>query len=284
MTDQYEGERNAAGDEEGWGRMCYANGDVYEGEFNEGEKEGLGTYRYADGTVYEGELKADTMDGRGLFRYSDGFVEIGRYRAGQHVGEGAQWSADRSTAVRMQDGKAGEAISLEEAKKIADKIGLSVPPADDECEYEGECNAAGLAERRCTVRWPNGDVYEGECKAGEFEGRGTMRYGNGCVHEGEWKAGLREGRGTYRHADGTVYEGEYKANMKEGPGKFRLADGNVVLGVWREGAPVGEGVGWSADRQTAGRMQDGETVEGISLEEAKKIADAIGLPVPPAEP
>ena len=43
------------------------------------------------------------------------------------MGEGAQWSADRATAWRLSDGKQGEPISLEEAARIAERVGLPVP-------------------------------------------------------------------------------------------------------------------------------------------------------------
>ena len=55
--------------------------------------------------------------------------------------------------------------------------------------------------------YAQGNVFEGEWKAGKREGRGVFRSANGDVYEGSFKAGDREGRGTYRSADGGVYEG-----------------------------------------------------------------------------
>ena len=37
--------------------------------------------------------------------------------------------------------------------------------------YEGERNAAGQREGYGTMRWADGDVYEGQWKGGEPEGR-----------------------------------------------------------------------------------------------------------------
>ena len=37
---------------------------------------------------------------------------------------------------------------------------------------------------------------------------------------------------------------------------------------------------WSADRQTAVRLLDGQEVEKISLEEARRVAAEHGLPLP----
>ena len=47
----------------------------------------------------------------------------------EDVGEAAGWSADRATAWRVSDGKVGERISLEEAARIAERVGLPVPGA-----------------------------------------------------------------------------------------------------------------------------------------------------------
>ena len=126
-------------------------------------------------------------------------------------------------------------------------------------------------------------TYEGAHNAaGQFEGWGTYRFADGDVYEGEWKAGEREGRGTARFADGNVYEGEFKADKREGRGTYRYADGRVVVSCYAGGARVGEGAGWMADGQTVWRLQDGQPVEAISLEEATRIAASVGEPVPAA--
>ena len=58
-----------------------------------------------------------------------------------------------------------------------------------------------------------------------------MRYRNGNVYEGEWKAGMKEGRGVFRFAAaGDVYDGEWAAGAIEGYTELRLkryASGNV---------------------------------------------------------
>ena len=49
------------------------------------------------------------------------------YKADVEIGEGARWSADRLTAWRLRAGKADKEITLEEAKRIADRVGELVP-------------------------------------------------------------------------------------------------------------------------------------------------------------
>ena len=137
-------------------------------------------------------------------------------------------------------------------------------------------------EGRGTFTYADGNVYEGEWRAGEMEGRGTYTFADGAVYEGEYKAGKPEGCGTCTFASGAVYEGEWRAGEQEGRGTFTYADGEADT-VWcAANAPVGEGARWSADRQSAWRLRDGEPVESISLEEAARIAASLGLPVPPA--
>lgn len=51
-------------------------------------------------------------------------------------------------------------------------------------------------------------------------------------------------------------------------------------GRYFAGADVGEGARWSADRKRAYRLRGGKVEEEISLEEAARIAGALGIAVP----
>ena len=229
----------------------------YEGERNvAGQREGRGTMCWPGGDVYEGEWKANQKEGRGTIKWADGEQDIVEWRADARVGEGARWSADRGTTWLLQDGELQKEISTQEADRIAAEIGLPLPPETG--EYEGEHNVAGQREGCGTMCWPGGNMYEGDWKAGKREGWGTMRYANGNVEEGEWKEGKQWGRGTYR----------------------RASDGEQGMCRFVAGRAVGEGAAWSADGQSAWRLTNFEDGEDITLEDAKRIADSIGLPVP----
>ena len=121
------GDRNAAGEREGVGVMVYASGDMYEGQWRAGRPEGEGMDDGADGSRYEGQYVAGKMEGKGTYHYANGTVDVGRFKGDADVGEAARWSADRATAWRLQDGQAVEKISLEEAARIAERVGLPVP-------------------------------------------------------------------------------------------------------------------------------------------------------------
>ena len=60
----YEGERNAAGEKEGYVLRCGTNGVVYEGQWKADWPEGRGTYRYFGGDVLEFEWVADEIGRR----------------------------------------------------------------------------------------------------------------------------------------------------------------------------------------------------------------------------
>ena len=45
------------------------------------------------------------------------------------------------------------------------------------------------------------------------------------------------------------------------------------MGFYKAGEQVGEGVGWKRRRPEAWRLRDGEPVEEISLEEARRVVE-----------
>ena len=201
----------------------------------------------ASGEGVEGEYKgeynaAGEREGRGVMRYADGDVYDGEFKADEKEGRGVfRWAS-------------GDV-------------------------YEGEFKA-GKIEGRGVFRYADGGVYEGEWKADKMEGRGVYRYADGSVYDGEYKADKKEGRGVYRFASGNVYDGEWKADKREGRGVYRYADGGVESGFYKQGADVGEGVMWMADGRRAVRRRVGKPVELISLEEARRTAERLGLPIP----
>ena len=124
----YEGERNQAGEPEGVGTLVSPRGDRYEGQWRAGARDGHGTCNYASGDMYVGQWKGDDQDGTGMYTYADGEAELGQYREGADAGEAVRFSADRAMACRLLDGEVQAEIGVEEGRKLAARIGLSVPP------------------------------------------------------------------------------------------------------------------------------------------------------------
>ena len=126
--------------------------------------------------------------------------------------------------------------------------------------YEGEYRD-GKRNGHGTYRYASGAVYEGEFKDGLFHGHGTYRSANGEVYEGEYRDDKRNGHGTYRYASGAVYEGEFKDDLFHGHGTYRYADGDVYEGEYRDGKRNGRGIYRSADGSVLkGTFKDGEFI------------------------
>ena len=126
---------------QGFGRLSYSNGDLYEGEWNQDNKHGSGTFfwlalnatyegefregvvdgagtcKFGDGSLYSGQYKDARRHGRGTFTHPDGRVEISRWEAGKRVGKestpnGAPVSSRRAavaSASRQQQATAPNA-------------------------------------------------------------------------------------------------------------------------------------------------------------------------------
>ena len=257
----YEGEWRM-GMFQGPGTMTYPNGDVYVGQWEESERAGKGTFTFVNGDTFEGDFVEDKHDGRGTFRFADGRAKVGTYRDAKPVGEGALWSTDRQWAWRLQDGKQGEEISLYAAREVAARVGLPVPSLPEGYKYEGE--------------WDS-NFYEPH-GVGTFV-HGDLHASPGAVYKGEWREGKRAGHGTYTTEFG-VYTGQWAAGVQEGTGTYTHSCGRASVGWYVGGALTGDAVQWTATRQIAYWLFDGELQEEIPLDEARALAKQIGLSVP----
>ena len=122
----YEGEF-VEGKRHGHGKFSFDTGNVYEGEYVADKQHGRGKMAYADGDSYEGEWAEGNKHGKGTYTYASGEVEVGRYEADAEVGQAVLWSADRMEAWELQAGEEVRGIPLDEAAKIAERIGLPPP-------------------------------------------------------------------------------------------------------------------------------------------------------------
>jgi len=68
------------------GTIYWDNGDVFQGQFNNGSQIGWGSYRWADGTYYEGEMKDYSPHGYGTMTWTNGYSQTGNWNMGQFMG------------------------------------------------------------------------------------------------------------------------------------------------------------------------------------------------------
>ena len=99
-------------------------------------------------------------------------------------------------------------------------------------EYNGQYNEAGQRHGTGSLRWENGDKYEGTFWNGMMDGEGTLYFADGTEYVGSWKLNKMDGQGTRRYANGNVYTGEYRAGKRTGQGRCYFANGDLYTGAW----------------------------------------------------
>ena len=186
----------------GRGKVRWANGQAYEGEFRDGMMDGRGRMTTPDGAVYEGEFKRSFFNGQGEIVYPDGRKYAGDFVLGNFQGKGRYETRDGA-------------------------------------RYEGEfLNWRMHGKGRFTD--PGGNVYEGTFVNGEFDGKGTLSGPQGNRYSGDFKLWRFHGQGELRLANGDVYRGGFANGNYDGQGTLTFAkprpDGTTQQsGIWRYG-------------------------------------------------
>ena len=87
VTEQGE-TKDTSRDYTGYATATYPNGEIYEGDFEDGIRQGTGTYRYLNGNVYAGKWKENRKHGIGKMTYSEKGEYNGFWENGRRHGEG----------------------------------------------------------------------------------------------------------------------------------------------------------------------------------------------------
>ena len=104
----------------------------------------------------------------------------------------------------------------------------------------------------CTIKFDNGDCYNGFVQNNHLDGNGTMIYANGNTYIGDWKCGIRCGNGVMHKGgkpNGIIisysdsYDGEWENDMPHGRGTKTYGKiGNKYYGGWKCGMRHGQGI------------------------------------------
>ncbi|KAL6060344.1 2-isopropylmalate synthase [Balamuthia mandrillaris] len=163
---------------EGAGKMTFADGSTYEGEYRNGACEGYGVLRggargAGGGTLYEGHWRGGEPFGFGKMTHlAKGVVEEGEWNG--WLVKGVRRFADGT----YYEGEFGENTHYHGRGKLV---------LPDGTENEGTWENGQMV--RGKVRFSNGTRYEGEVKNGLCHGEGMATFPNGTVFAGEWKDG-----------------------------------------------------------------------------------------------
>ena len=127
-------------------------------------------------------------------------------------------------------------------------------------KVEETTNISPSKFKKTTIRFDNGDIYEGEVdEDGRPFGNGIYTWTDGERYEGEWRDGVRNGQGTQILPDGRRYEGEWKDDTRNGWGVFTWPDGGRYEGEWKDGSRNGQGTQLFSD----GRRYEGEWKDDV---------------------
>ena len=91
----YEGEYQN-GVPNGNGSAKFPNGDKYVGEFKDGVRSGIGTDEHFNGSKYVGEQKNNKRHGQGTYFMADGRISLGEWKEGQPHGRFIEYRADKT--------------------------------------------------------------------------------------------------------------------------------------------------------------------------------------------
>lgn len=84
----YTGQWNYHNEPHGKGRYVAANGDEYQGTFENGLFHGYGVFYYVNGDIYKGQWRKGKQHGQGAMTYSNGNVYTGHWANGSRHGKG----------------------------------------------------------------------------------------------------------------------------------------------------------------------------------------------------
>lgn len=171
----------------GYGIETDIDGNVYEGQFDQGVKSGKGTFRFASDDqvmvrVYVGDVLNDKFHGKGRIELVNGKTYDGSWVDGVMHGTGT---------YTWPDGR----------------------------EYSGKFKK-GKRHGRGIFKWPDGKVFEGDWDKGKQSGSGTLTKPNGSKISGIWANGdlvtvLFKTKDTGRSVDVEEIKGGTTAALEE---------------------------------------------------------------------
>ena len=225
----------------GKGKAIFKDGDVFEGECDNGTRCGKGKYVWKNGAYYEGNYKNNRRDGYG--------IQVFPASSKLLIYEG-EWVEDKSEGKGKLTWKDGKLYEGDFKNGFMEGEGIIKFDSGNKCgRFEGQM-VAGKFCGDGILTWKDSNdnglfLYRGTFENGKKHGKGIMIWFNYDVYEGEFKDDKMEGKGIlyYHSANGEYkkYEGEFVNNKKHGQGKVEFKNGDIYEGEWKN--DIREGVG-----------------------------------------
>lgn len=208
----------------GRGRYGLPNGDLYEGDFENGLFHGSGRWTGTDAS-YRGSFRQGKYAGQGELTYKDGRKYRGSFEQGRFQGKGRY----ESPTGEVYEGDFNQ----------NDFTGRGSFTKTDGTRYDGEF-VKWRPHGRGSFTDAGGNQYQGQFVDGALTGQGSLKSKDGSSYQGQFKQWVFHGEGVLRQANGDEYKGAFAHGQYEGAGTLRYAvaqkDGrNSDSGTWRRG-------------------------------------------------
>ena len=251
-------------------RESISSGNIYEGEFKHGKPHGKGVFRFPSGSEYTGRFVNGKRHGKGRFHKSgfgvyegvwchgslEGHARIDRKKNGDvYEGEVSKNLPHGSGKVTYANGdrfEGGHRKGKRHGKgKLITKLGeVWTGEWKGKDKFSGEVRLKNGAKFKgtfakdswdgpVTVRYRNGDRYEGPVKNWKRNGKGKLKFKKGGTFEGQFRNDVYSGKGVRVLACKDRISGSWKKGVSHGPVKIEYADGAVWEGVYKAGIPNG---------------------------------------------
>lgn len=218
-------------------RRVEIDGDVYEGMFLGNERVWKGKINYADGSYYEGEWGNDGPHGEGILTKNDGTKFIGHFVGLSGNGKIEYTDGDYYEGPWNEYGANGYGIFHFDGRldrgEYANgfRVGTGRIEWDNGDWYEGEWNENG-AHGQGMMRVGN-RVDKGQYADGRRIGNGRMEWDNGDWYEGEWNDYGRHGKGSlYVVAYNRTDIGDWQNDKETGNVLMKWQNGDTYKGTW----------------------------------------------------
>lgn len=163
-------------------RLVFPGEGIYAGVVvGKGVRDGYGKMWFVDGLVYEGQWVANAMQGSGIMSYETGAVYDGEFDHNVRHGTGTLTYAnsDVYSGGWAEDNKEG--------------YGVFTFHSDGGSKYEGQW-VAGVMDGQGTYTFADGCKYVGGYQDGRRHGKGIFVNEDGTEDAGEWSHGRRVDR------------------------------------------------------------------------------------------
>ncbi|CAI2366721.1 unnamed protein product [Moneuplotes crassus] len=165
----------------GKGRLIFKNGDMYQGDFENGIYSGYGKL-VTKAYFRQGYFEEGKMNGQGFEVYKTDPKD--RYFG--------QWLNDKKHGIGELQFENGDCYNGSFKNNTFNGDG--------------------------TMKFANGDVYTGHYKDGKMHGRGRYDFKSGKLYAGYFEDNMFEGEGTLSLEKGETYEGRFHKGKKHGKG------------------------------------------------------------------